>query len=94
MSQHLAHQVIFRPASEKPTAEMAGKNALVYNLCDGWHEGTIHVFEDDGEVWHVGIYAWGMEEFAPNSFYIAWALLPDNDDIDKHFAEEKHKITR
>ncbi|WP_261666910.1 hypothetical protein [Erwinia mallotivora] len=89
MSKHITQQLIFRPASEKPTAEMFNKYVLVYNPCDGWHEGTIHAFEEDGEIYHVGIYGFMMDEMMPHSFYVAWALLPDGIELGKKFEKER-----
>ncbi|MGE9552948.1 hypothetical protein ACQPT2_17445 [Erwinia amylovora] len=91
MSQHLTEKLTFRPASEKPTAEMDDKDVLVYNPCDGWHEGTIHTFEEDGEIYDVGIYCFLMDEMTPHDFYVAWALLPEHEKIDKQFAAEKRR---
>lgn len=75
MSQQMISQLVFRPASEKPTAEMDDKDVLLYNPCDGWHIGHVRAFEENGEVYDVGIYNWLMKEYTPHDFYIAWALL-------------------
>lgn len=77
MSKRCVEQLTFRPASEKPTADLHGRDVLVLNPCDGWHEGVIHALEGDGEVYGTGIYTWTMKEMTPHDFYIAWALLPD-----------------
>lgn len=55
MSKHVTESLVFRPASELPTADLDGRGVLVLNPCDGWHEGHIRAFEEDGEVYHIGI---------------------------------------
>ncbi|CAI0986750.1 hypothetical protein [Serratia proteamaculans] len=47
MSKHITESLVFRPASELPTADLDGKSVLVLNPCDGWHEGHIRAFEED-----------------------------------------------
>ncbi|TNL03446.1 hypothetical protein CYD30_25040 [Kosakonia cowanii] len=90
MSQHMTTQLTFRPASEKPKAEMDGRDVLIYNPCDGWHEGTIRAHAENGEVYHVGIYQWMGPEYDPHRFYVAWALLPDGLFLGKKFEEERN----
>ncbi|WP_158784626.1 hypothetical protein [Pantoea sp. BAV 3049] len=90
MPSHVTEQLIFRPASEKPTPDMDDKDVLVYNPCDGWHEGTIRVSEEDGEIYHIGIYKFFMEEMTPHSFYVAWALLPDGISLGEKFESERN----
>jgi len=89
MSPHVIEQLTFCPASERPTAEMDGRDVLVYNPCDGWHEGEIHAFGEDGEIYHVGVYTFCMEEMTPHNFYVAWALLPDSIEFGKQFESER-----
>lgn len=90
MSQQMTETLIFRPASELPTADLDDRDVLVYNPCDGWHIGNIRALEDDGEIYHVGIYTWGMQEMTPHDFYVAWALLPDNQPLAGHFEDQKY----
>jgi hypothetical protein len=42
----IAEQLIFRPASEKSTGEMEGRNVLLFYPCDGWHEASFRVYRD------------------------------------------------
>ncbi|HHQ6623842.1 TPA: hypothetical protein ACSTL5_000278 [Serratia fonticola] len=91
MSQRVTEQLIFRPASELPTADLDGKSVLVLNPCDGWHEGHIRAFEEDGEVYHVGIYTFMMDEMTPHDFYVAWALLPNSLELIEKFEAEKYR---
>ncbi|UAN58010.1 hypothetical protein [Serratia sp. JSRIV004] len=91
MSQQVTEQLIFRPASELPTADLDGKSVLVLNPCDGWHEGHIRAFEEDGEVYHIGIHTWLMEEMIPHDFYVAWALLPNSLELSEKFEAEKYR---
>lgn len=87
MPQRVLEYLTFRPASEKPTVDLHGRDVLVLNPCDGWHEGVIHVLE--GAVFKVGIFTWTMKEMMPHSFYVAWALLPDSLDLSEKFKSEK-----
>lgn len=89
MSEPLIEHLTFQPASVKPTAEMDGMDVLVYNPCDGWHEGHIRVFEEEGEIYDIGIYTFLMSELTPHTFYVAWAILPDGLKLGEHFAAEK-----
>lgn len=89
MSKHITESLVFRPASELPTADLNEKAVLVLNPCDGWHEGYVFALEKDGEVYHVGIFTFGMEEMAPHDFYVAWALLPDSMALSEKFEAEK-----
>ena len=43
MSEPVTETLIFRPASEKPTADMNGMDVLVLNPCDGWHHAVVRV---------------------------------------------------
>ncbi len=89
MSKRVIEQLTFRPASEKPTADMDRMDVLVYNPCDGWHEGTIHAWEENGEVYYIGIYTFLMDEMTPHDFYVAWAILPNDVEFGKKFTDEK-----
>lgn len=80
MLQHIHHKLVFRPASELPTADLNGREVLICNPCDGYHIGYIRALEDEGVVYHVGVYTWLMDEMTPHDFYVTWALLPDADD--------------
>lgn len=91
MSNHVTESLVFRPASELPTADLDGRGVLVLNPCDGWHEGHVRVFEEDGEVYHIGIHTWLMEEMTPHYFYVAWALLPDSIALSEKFESEKRR---
>lgn len=91
MSQHVIEQLIFRPASELPTADLDGENVLILNPCDGWHEGHIRAWEEGGEVYHVGIYTFMMVEMTPHDFYVAWALLPDGNVLSEKFEGERKR---
>ncbi|WP_447870262.1 hypothetical protein [Serratia fonticola] len=91
MSQQVIEQLIFRPASELPTADLDGENVLILNPCDGWHEGHIRAWEEDGEVYHVGIYTFMMVEMMPHDFYVAWALLPDGNVLSEKFEGERKR---
>ncbi|WP_049792213.1 hypothetical protein [Pantoea sp. At-9b] len=82
MSKPNEQQLTFRPASELPTAELRDREVLILNPCDGYHIGYIKAFEENGEVYDVGIYTWLGKEFEPHDFYVAWALLPNIDDRD------------
>jgi hypothetical protein len=42
----IAEQLIFRPAREKSTGEMEGRNVLLFYPCDGWHEASFRVYRD------------------------------------------------
>lgn len=70
MSKQVTESLVFRPASELPTAELNGRAVLVFNPCDGWHDGFVRAREEDGEVYHVGIYPWMGSEMLPHDFYI------------------------
>lgn len=89
MPRRVLEYLTFRPASEGPTADLHGRDVLVLNPCDGWHEGIIHAIEEDSAVYKVGIYTWAMEEMTPHDFYIAWALLPDSIAMSEKFESEK-----
>lgn len=89
MSQQVTEQLIFRPASELPTADLDGKSVLILNPCDGWHEGHIRAWEENGEVYHIGIYTFMMDEMTPHDFYVAWALLPNSLELSEKFADQK-----
>lgn len=91
MSKHVTESLVFRPASELPTADLDDHAVLVLNPCDGWHEGYIRVLEEDGEVYHIGIYTWSMDEMTPHDFYVAWALLPDSIALSEKFESEKRR---
>ncbi|MBH3202590.1 hypothetical protein I5N04_01820 [Serratia marcescens] len=91
MSKHVTESLVFRPARELPTADLDGRGVLVLNPCDGWHEGHIRAFEEDGEVYHIGIHTWMMEEMTPHDFYVAWALLPDSIALSEKFESEKRR---
>ncbi|WP_025118814.1 MULTISPECIES: hypothetical protein [unclassified Serratia (in: enterobacteria)] len=91
MSPRVIEQLVFRPASELPTADLDGKDVLILNPCDGWHEGHIRACEEDGEVYHVGIYTFMMDEMTPHDFYVAWALLPDSIVLSEKFEAEKRR---
>ncbi|UAN48038.1 hypothetical protein KGP17_11155 [Serratia sp. JSRIV001] len=84
-------QLTFRPASERPTEDLDGENVLILNPCDGWHEGHIRAWEEDAEVYHVGIYTFMMDEMVPHDFYVALALLPDSIVLSEKFEAEKHR---
>lgn len=85
MTQYTTEQLVFRPASELPTAELNGQEVLVLNPRDGWHEGTIYAFKDNGKVYYVGIYTSLMKELTPHDCYITWALLPDSIELGSKF---------
>jgi len=89
LKQLVTEQLIFRPASEKPTEEMEGRDVLIFNPCDGWHEASVRVYRDEGSVYHIGIYPFMGEEYEPHSFYIFWALLPEWGPLREHFISEK-----
>jgi len=91
MSKHVTESLVFRPASELPTADLDGCAVLVLNPCDGWHEGHIRVFEEDGEAYLIGFHTWLMDEMTPHDFYIAWALLPDGIELSEEF--ESYKLS-
>ncbi|MEB7886054.1 hypothetical protein [Serratia fonticola] len=91
MSKHVTESLVFRPASELPTADLDGKGVLVLNPCDGWHEGHIRAWEENGEVYHVGIYTFMMDEMTPHDFYVAWALLPNSLELSEKFEAEKRR---
>ncbi|PHY88106.1 hypothetical protein CS370_07605 (plasmid) [Serratia marcescens] len=51
-----------------------------FNPCDGWHDGFVRAREEDGEVYHVGIYPWMGSEMLPHDFYfcltkISWQRI-------------------
>ncbi|CAI1047742.1 hypothetical protein [Serratia ficaria] len=89
MSKHVTESLVFRPASELPTADLDGRAVLVFNPCDGWHDGFVRAREEDGEVYHIGIYPWMGNEMLPHDFYITWALLPDENRLAEKFESEK-----
>ncbi|MES3574248.1 hypothetical protein [Enterobacter cloacae] len=89
MTKSITEQLIFRPASEKPTEEIEGQEVLIFNPCDGWHEASVRVYRDEAEVYHIGFYPSMGEEFTPHDFYIFWALLPDWKPLREHFISEK-----
>lgn len=91
MSEHVTESLVFRPASELPTADLEGRDVLVFNPCDGWHEGRVLAFREDGEIYHVGIYTWLVDEMTPHDFYVAWALLPDSIALSEKFKAEKRQ---
>ncbi|MVF05162.1 hypothetical protein [Serratia marcescens] len=91
MSKHVTESLVFRPASELPTADLDDHAVLVLNPCDGWHEGYVRALEDEGVVYHVGIYTWSMDEMTPHDFYVAWALLPDSIALSEKFESEKRR---
>lgn len=70
MPQLSIEQLAFRPASEKPTAYLNECDVLVLNPCDGYHVGEIRVCEEDGEIYHVGIYTFSRYEMTPHDFYV------------------------
>lgn len=89
MTQLFTEQLHFRPASEKPTADLNGLDVLVFNPCDGWHIGQVMAFEEDGEIYDIGIYEFPGHEYAPHEFYIAWAVLPDSLPLRDQFIDQK-----
>lgn len=91
MTEPVIEQLVFRPASVKPTADMDGVEVLVYNPCDGWHLGEISVIEDDDGTDPPYIYIRGphFSELEPHSFYVAWAVLPNGLKFGEHFCKEK-----
>ncbi|MGL9721920.1 hypothetical protein [Symbiopectobacterium sp.] len=89
MSKQITEQLLFRPASEKPVVGMDGKDVLIYNPCDGYHIGHVRAFEEDGALYNIGIYSWAMDEYTPHDFYVAWALLPDNQNLREQFSDQK-----
>lgn len=91
MSKQVTESLVFRPASELPTAELNGRAVLVFNPCDGWHDGFVRALEEDGEVYHVGIYPWMGSEMLPHDFYITWALLPDESKLAEQFESERRR---
>ncbi|AQT63682.1 hypothetical protein B0W01_06785 [Serratia marcescens] len=91
MLKHVTESLVFRPASELPTADLDDQAVLVLNPCDGWHEGYVRALEDEGEVYHVGIYTWSMDEMTPHDFYVAWALLPESIALSEKFESEKRR---
>lgn len=84
-------ELVFKPATELPTADLDESYVIVLNPCDGWHIGTIHAFEEDGEVYQVGIYTSFSHEVTPHDFYIAWALLPDSLELSELFESERKR---
>ncbi|WP_337049887.1 hypothetical protein [Serratia fonticola] len=90
MSPHVIEQLIFRPASERPTEDLDEREVIVINPCDGWHIGEIRVDRDcdDG---YIAIYDWPGAVMTPHSFYVAWALLPDGIELSEKFEAEKHR---
>ncbi len=48
--------------------DLDGRAVLVFNPCDGWHDGFVRASEEDGEVYHVGIYPWMGSEMLPHDF--------------------------
>ncbi|EML0364340.1 MULTISPECIES: hypothetical protein [Providencia] len=82
--------LVFRPASELPTADMDNRDVIVINPCDGWHTGTIEV-DKEGDDCYIGIYPFAGTEMTPHDFYIAWALLPDIDSLIDKFDGERFK---
>jgi len=91
MFKRVNHELVFRPASELPTADLDDMSVLVFNPCDGYHIGYIRAMEEDGEIYHTGIYTWLMDEMTPHDFYVAWALLPDGIDVGACFKTEKQR---
>lgn len=89
MSRRILEYLTFRPASEKPTVDLHGRDVLVLNPCDGWHKGVIHALEDAEGVCSVGIYTWAMKEMVSHDFYVAWALLPDTLALSEKFKSEE-----
>lgn len=89
MSKCVTESLVFRPASELPTADLDGRDVLVLNPCDGWHEGKIRSWEEDGKIYHVGIYTFMMDEMTPHDFYVAWALLPSSLELSEKFEDQK-----
>lgn len=88
MPKHIIESLVFRPASELPTGDLNGRAVLVLNPCDGWHEGTIYTFREDGEVYRIGIFTPMMAEMTPHDFYVAWALLPDSIELSEIFKDQ------
>ena len=89
MSRRVLEYLTFRPASEKPTVDLHGRNVLALNPCNGWHQGIIHALEMTHGGCKVGIYTLAMKEMAPHDFYVAWTLLPDYLDLSERFKSEK-----
>ncbi|CDZ82944.1 hypothetical protein [Citrobacter koseri] len=89
MSQPITEQLHFRPASEKPSKEFGGRWVILLNPCDGWHIAQVLALEEDGEVYHVGVYEFAGGEFEPHDFYVAWALLPDSINLANHFEDQR-----
>ncbi|MBZ7570086.1 hypothetical protein FML10_28740 [Klebsiella grimontii] len=89
MSQQITEALTFRPASEKPTKDLDGRWVILLNPCDGWHVAHILAFEEDGEVYHVGVYQFAGGEFEPHEFYVAWALLPESLTLASHFDDQR-----
>jgi hypothetical protein len=76
----------FHPVGVIPTADLADRDVMVYNQCDGYHIATIH-FDDEGNF--DGFWPFVGSEFTQD-FYRAWALLPDcNDDLFPVFAKDE-----
>ncbi|WP_447887379.1 hypothetical protein [Serratia fonticola] len=83
----ITEQLIFRPASELPAADLNGKEVMVLNPRDGWHTGTIYTFKEEGKAYRVGIYSDRQREMLPHDFYVAWALLPDSVEMSRKFED-------
>ncbi len=77
-------QLEFYSADVRPTEDMDGKYVIVYNPCDGWHNGSVRVYRD-GDECDIGIYPFLGDEFTPHSFYTAWAIMPDSELLDAAF---------
>ncbi|WP_413732318.1 hypothetical protein [Sodalis sp. RH20] len=87
MAECRSEQLIFRPASEKPTEDMHDVEVIVYNPCDGWHIGEIRVDKDDD--CYIGIYDWSGSELTSHDFYVTWAILPDGLKLGRAFEVKK-----
>jgi hypothetical protein len=75
-------EIEFKHWNEKPVYK--GKyqaDCLLLNKCDGWHEAFI-AFDEDG---FVGFQDFVGNGYIPGVFFVAWAELPDSNEIAERF---------
>lgn len=81
MAQPLAYTLMFLPASERPTADMAGLPVLILQPDNGWQTAGIRRLPAAGAGSYTGICLANGEELLPDEVYIAWALLPEVNEL-------------
>ncbi|OON41184.1 hypothetical protein BTJ39_04235 [Izhakiella australiensis] len=77
--------LIFLPASERPTLDMAGMPALILTHGQKWYEGRVREVQLPDDGLRATIFSSAGQRLEPGVHYVAWSLLPEVNEIKTRF---------